>query len=40
MHAPIVDGIKAGKWVGSFSNASGDEGRRKTAIAETAATLR
>jgi len=40
MHAPIVDGIKAGKWVGSFSNASGNEGRRKAAIAETAATLR
>ena len=39
MHAPIVDAMKGGKWVGSFSNASGDEQRRKAAIAETQAAL-
>ena len=40
MHAPIVDGIRNGKWVGSYSNASGDEARRKAAIAEAQAALR
>ena len=40
MHAPIIEGIRGGKWLGSFSNASGDEGRRKAAIAETQAALR
>jgi sugar phosphate isomerase/epimerase len=40
MHAPIVEGIRHGQWVGSFSNASGDETRRKAAIAETQAALR
>jgi sugar phosphate isomerase/epimerase len=39
VHAPIVEGMNGGKWVGSFSNASGDEGRRKLAIQETKATL-
>jgi len=39
MHAPIVEAIRAGKWVGSFSVAAGDETRRKAAIAEIAATL-
>lgn len=39
MHAPIFDALKGGKWVGSFSNASGDEGRRTAAIAETQAAL-
>jgi sugar phosphate isomerase/epimerase len=39
VHAPIVDSLKEGKWVGSFSNASGDENRRKAALAETEATL-
>jgi sugar phosphate isomerase/epimerase len=39
MHAPIVDAIIAGKWVGSYSNASGNETRRKAAIAETQAAL-
>ena len=39
VHAPIVEGLKGGKWVGSFSNASGDEVRRKTALAETEAAL-
>ncbi len=39
LHAPIVEGIKTGRWVGSFSNASGDERRRGAAIAETRAAL-
>ena len=39
VHAPIVEGIAKGKWVGSFSNASGDEKRRAAAIAETRAAL-
>ena len=39
MHAPIVDAISGGKWVGSYSNASGNETRRKAAIAETEAAL-
>jgi sugar phosphate isomerase/epimerase len=39
MHAPIFDAMKGGKWVGSFSNASGNEERRKAAIAETQAAL-
>ena len=39
VHAPIVESLKDGKWVGSFSNASGDDSRRKAALAETAATL-
>ena len=40
MHAPIVDAIRSGKWVGSYSIASGDEARRKAAVAEIAATLK
>jgi sugar phosphate isomerase/epimerase len=40
MHAPIVDAIRGGKWVGSYSIAAGDETRRKAAVAEIAATLR
>lgn len=39
MHAPIVDAIRGGKWVGSFSIASGDEVRRRAAVAETQAAL-
>ena len=39
MHAPIVDGIRGGKWIGSYSIASGLETRRKAAVAEIAATL-
>jgi len=40
MHAPIVDAIRGGKWVGSYSIASGDEPRRKAAGAEIAAALK
>jgi sugar phosphate isomerase/epimerase len=39
IHAPIVDAIRGGKWVGSFSIASGDEARRKAAVAEARAAL-
>ena len=40
MHAPIVEAIRDGKWVGSFSIASGDETRRKAAVAEAHAALK
>ena len=40
MHAPIVDAIRGGTWIGSYSIASGDEARRKAAVAEIAATLK
>jgi sugar phosphate isomerase/epimerase len=39
VHAPIVESLKDGKWVGSFSNASGEDSRRKAALAETEAAL-
>jgi sugar phosphate isomerase/epimerase len=39
VHAPIVEAMRDGKWVGSFSNASGDETRRKLAVDETKAAL-
>jgi sugar phosphate isomerase/epimerase len=39
VHAPIVDAIQQGRWVGSYSNAAGDETRRKAALAEVEATL-
>lgn len=39
VHAPIFEAITGGKWVGSFSNASSDEGRRTQAIDETRAAL-
>lgn len=39
VHAPIVDGMARGRWVGSYSNASGDEKRRLAAIAEARAAL-
>lgn len=39
MHAPIVEAMKGGQWVGSFSNASGDETRRKAAVEEAQAAL-
>jgi sugar phosphate isomerase/epimerase len=39
VHAPIVEAMRQGKWVGAFSTASGDESRRKAAVAEIAAAL-
>jgi sugar phosphate isomerase/epimerase len=40
MHAPIVDAIRGGRWLGSFSIASGDDTRRKAAVAEAHAALK
>ncbi len=39
VHAPAFDALREGRWVGSYSNASGDESRRKAALAETEAAL-
>ena len=39
VHAPIVDAIRDGQWVGSYSIASGDETRRKAAISEIQAAI-
>ena len=39
VHAPIVEAIRDGAWVGSFSNAAGDEARRRLAVEETKAAL-
>jgi sugar phosphate isomerase/epimerase len=39
MHAPIVERMQNGRWVGAFSNAASDESRRKAAVAETGAAL-
>jgi sugar phosphate isomerase/epimerase len=39
VHAPIVEAMRQGTWVGSFSTASGHEERRKAAIAEIEAAL-
>jgi sugar phosphate isomerase/epimerase len=39
VHAPIVDAIRNGEWVGSYSIASGDETQRKAAVAEVEAAL-
>lgn len=39
VHAPVFEGMRAGQWVGPFSNASGDEARRAQAIDETRAAL-
>jgi sugar phosphate isomerase/epimerase len=39
VHAPIVEAMRGGQWVGSFSIASGDEQRRKAAVAEIDAAL-
>ena len=40
MHAPIVDAIRHGRWVGSYSLAAADETRRRAAVAEAAAALK
>jgi sugar phosphate isomerase/epimerase len=39
VHAPIVDAIRKSAWVGSYSNASADEPRRRLALGETEAAL-
>ena len=39
VHAPAFDALSGGRWVGSYSNASGDESRRRAALVETEAAL-
>jgi sugar phosphate isomerase/epimerase len=39
VHAPAFDALRGGRWVGSYSNAAGDETRRKAALAEAEAAL-
>jgi sugar phosphate isomerase/epimerase len=39
VHAPIVEALRQGQWIGSFSTAAGDEPRRRAALAEIEATL-
>jgi sugar phosphate isomerase/epimerase len=39
MHAPIVEGLRRGQWIGPLSNASTDGTRRAAAVAETGAAL-
>jgi sugar phosphate isomerase/epimerase len=39
IHAPIVERMDKGRWVGTFSNASSDESRRKLAVAEALAAV-
>lgn len=39
VHAPIVERIQNGRWIGALSNASSDESRRKQAVAEAQAAI-
>jgi len=39
VHAPVCEAMRGGRWAGSFSNASGDEARRRRAVAEAEAAL-
>jgi sugar phosphate isomerase/epimerase len=39
VHAPAFEGYRNGRWIGSFSNAAGDEARRRTALSEAEAAL-
>jgi sugar phosphate isomerase/epimerase len=39
VHAPIVEALRNGQWIGTFSNAATDETRRRAAVAETEAAL-
>lgn len=39
VHAPIMEGMRNGQWVGSFSIAAGEEPRRRAAVAEIQAAL-
>jgi sugar phosphate isomerase/epimerase len=39
VHAPIMDAMRSGQWVGSYSIASSDEVRRRAALAEIEAAL-
>ena len=39
VHAPIVEAMRGGQWVGAYSTAAGEEARRKAALDETQAAL-
>jgi len=39
IHAPIVEAIRKGRWVGAYSLAAADETRRRLAVAETTLAL-
>ena len=39
VHAPAFEALRHGKWVGTLSNASADDARRRAAIAEAEAAL-
>jgi sugar phosphate isomerase/epimerase len=39
VHAPIVEAMRNGQWIGPYSIASGDETRRKAAVAEVRSAL-
>ena len=39
VHAPAFEAFRHGRWVGSFSNASGDDTRRRAALREAEAAL-
>jgi sugar phosphate isomerase/epimerase len=39
VHAPAFEALRKGRWVGTYSNASSDDARRRAAIAEADAAL-
>jgi len=39
VHAPVIERMQNGQWIGPYSNASTNEARRKAAIAETKAAI-
>jgi sugar phosphate isomerase/epimerase len=39
VHAPIVEAMKGGKWIGPLSNASREDASRKAALSETEAAI-
>jgi len=39
VHAPVMDAMRGGEWVGSYSIAASDETRRRAAVAESRAAL-
>ena len=39
VHAPAFEALRQGRWVGALSNASSNEARRRTAVAEAEAAL-
>ena len=39
VHAPICEALRAGQWVGTLSNAAGDDTRRRAAVEEARAAI-